>query len=144
MHLWRSPIFWITITWKSWQSETRVNPMSRLSLKSWVSSLLNFSFLSVPYKSALLILLRKKKCLLEMVRVHALSNSNSIRNARTRFNDEFPYTEFVQDMAYEEDWLLNGNVYSMLPSIRPLQFNIAITLLSWSQEFWNLAQRQSF
>ena len=77
--------------------------MSRLSLKSWVSSLLNFSFLSVPYKSALLILLRKKKCLLEMVRVHALSNSNSIRNARTRFNDEFPYTEFVQDMAYEED-----------------------------------------
>ena len=31
----------------------------------------------------------------------------------------------------------------MLPSIRPLQLNIAITFLSWSQEFWILAQRQS-
>ena len=33
--------------------------------------------------------------------------------------------------------------YSMLPSIQPCQFNIAITFLSWSQEFSNLSQRQS-
>ena len=33
--------------------------------------------------------------------------------------------------------------YSTLPSIRTLQFNIAITFLCWSQELWNLAQRKS-
>lgn len=72
-----------------------------------------------------------------MLCLHALSNSNSIRNERTRFNDEFRYKEFEQDMAFEDYWLLKGNVYSMLPSIRPLQFNIAITLLSWSQDSWH-------
>ena len=36
-----------------------------------------------------------------------------------------------------------SGAYSVLPSIRPLQFNIAITFLSYLQEIWNLAQRQS-
>ena len=31
----------------------------------------------------------------------------------------------------------------MLPSIQPRQFNVAITFLSWSQEFSNLSQRPS-
>ena len=76
-----------------------------------------------------------------MLCLHALSNSNSIRNERTRFNDEFRYRKFEQDMASEDYWLLKGNVYSMLPSIRPLQFNIAITLLSWSQDSWHSIQK---
>ena len=36
-----------------------------------------------------------------------------------------------------------SGAYSMLPSIRPLQFNIAITFLPKLQENWNLAQGQS-